>query len=117
MAKEIINVYVELTAEYLKKMADQVLMAKALQVDTKSASESESSSMVSSVSPTVESGKAQETKTESDCRNCMKAYNVCNTNEFVLNSHIQDVTSKINNLKNGMVLKDNLVQSSKERID
>ncbi|MFS7962804.1 hypothetical protein Hanom_Chr08g00730801 [Helianthus anomalus] len=117
MANVIIDVNVEMTAENLKKMADQVLMAKALEVDTKSASDSESSSKVSSVSPNDESGKDQEIKFKSDCRNCMKACKVCNTNEFVLKSNIQDLTSKINILKNDMVLKDKLVKSSKEIID
>ncbi|MFS8019327.1 hypothetical protein Hanom_Chr15g01402501 [Helianthus anomalus] len=98
-------------------MVDQVLMAKALEVDTKSASEYGSSIKVSSVSPNVESGKGQETKSKGDCRNCMKACKVCNTHEFLLNSNIQDLTSKINNLKNDMVLKEKLVKSSKERID
>ncbi|KAF5801702.1 putative transcription factor interactor and regulator CCHC(Zn) family [Helianthus annuus] len=117
VVNEIIDVNVEMTAENLKKMADQVFMAKALEVDTKSASESESSSKVSSVGPSVESGKAQDIKTESDCRNFMKACKVYNTNEFVLKSNIQYLTGRINNLKNDMVLKDRIVKSSKERID
>ncbi|MFS8003809.1 hypothetical protein Hanom_Chr13g01218251 [Helianthus anomalus] len=72
IAMGIIDVNGEMIAEILKKMVDQVLMAKALEVDTESASESELSSKVSSVSPNVELGKAQETKSEGDCRNCMK---------------------------------------------
>ncbi|MFS7967804.1 hypothetical protein Hanom_Chr09g00790041 [Helianthus anomalus] len=98
-------------------MADQVMMVKALEVDTKSASESESSNKISLVGHNGEAGKSHETKTESGCRNCMKSCKVCNTNEFVLKSNIQVLTSKINNLKNGLVLKDKLVKSSKERID
>ncbi|XP_022014722.1 uncharacterized protein LOC110914224 [Helianthus annuus] len=44
----IIDVEKEMTAEKLTKMADQVLMAKALEVDSKSAYKSESSEKVSS---------------------------------------------------------------------
>ncbi|XP_021984602.1 uncharacterized protein LOC110880296 [Helianthus annuus] len=53
VVKEIIDVNVEMTTENLKKKADQVLMAKALEVDTKSAFESESSNKVSSVGHNV----------------------------------------------------------------
>ncbi|MFS8021596.1 hypothetical protein Hanom_Chr16g01429271 [Helianthus anomalus] len=44
----IIDVEMEMTAENLTKMADQGLMAKALEVDSKSSSKSESSEKVSS---------------------------------------------------------------------
>ncbi|MFS7929715.1 hypothetical protein Hanom_Chr04g00335791 [Helianthus anomalus] len=44
----IIDTTKEMKAKNLKKMADQVLMAKALEVDSKSASSSESSEKVSS---------------------------------------------------------------------
>ncbi|MFS7945315.1 hypothetical protein Hanom_Chr06g00522851 [Helianthus anomalus] len=61
----IIDTEKEITAENLKKMADQVLMAKALEVDSKSASSSESSGKVSGSGSENKSGKADCTQTES----------------------------------------------------
>ncbi|MFS7946106.1 hypothetical protein Hanom_Chr06g00532161 [Helianthus anomalus] len=59
-----------MTAENLKKMADQVRMIKALELDSKSASSSERK--VSSSDSESRSGKNDCAKTESVCRNCMK---------------------------------------------
>ncbi|MFS8034349.1 hypothetical protein Hanom_Chr17g01580131 [Helianthus anomalus] len=61
-----------MAAENLKKMADQVLMAKALEVDSKPASSSESSGKVSSSDSDNESAKADSAQTESVCRGCTK---------------------------------------------
>ncbi|MFS7926510.1 hypothetical protein Hanom_Chr04g00297881 [Helianthus anomalus] len=68
----IIDVKAEMTVENLTKMVDQIMMAKALEVDSKSALESESSGKVSSNGSNVEPGKAEKAKSESDCMNCMK---------------------------------------------
>ncbi|MFS7919015.1 hypothetical protein Hanom_Chr03g00207951 [Helianthus anomalus] len=111
LEEEIIDVNVEMITENLKKMADQVMMAKALEVDTKSASESESSSKVSSVGSNVEPCKAEKAKSDSDCKNCMKECKVCNTHEYVSKSQIQELTNKINILKKDMFNKDKLVKS------
>ncbi|MFS7899281.1 hypothetical protein Hanom_Chr00s050994g01779921 [Helianthus anomalus] len=73
LEEEIIDVNVEMTTENLKKMVDQVMMAKTLEVDTKSASKSKSSGKVSYVGSNVEPCKAEKATTGSDCRNCMKA--------------------------------------------
>ncbi|MFS7961940.1 hypothetical protein Hanom_Chr08g00720841 [Helianthus anomalus] len=75
----IIDTAMEMTAENLKKMADQVLMAKALEVDSKSASSSESSRKISSSGSENESGKADCAQTEKVSKGCMKECKICNT--------------------------------------
>ena len=64
----VIDTSQELTAENLMKMADKVLAAKELEVD--SSSGTESNAKVSQISINVVSGKKD--KSESDCKNCMK---------------------------------------------
>ncbi|MFS8034907.1 hypothetical protein Hanom_Chr17g01586751 [Helianthus anomalus] len=66
----IIDTKKEMTSENLAKMADKVLMAKELEVDSKFASES--TSKVNNSGSNNESGKTDGAKTESDCKNCLK---------------------------------------------
>ncbi|XP_022030804.1 golgin subfamily A member 6-like protein 1 [Helianthus annuus] len=113
----IIDVKVEMTAENLTKMADQVMMAKALEVDSTSASESESSEKVSSSGSDSEPCKAENAKSESDRRNCMKECKVCNIHEYLSRSQIQELTNKINILNREVIGRDKLVKSSTDRIN
>ncbi|MFS7997613.1 hypothetical protein Hanom_Chr12g01143851 [Helianthus anomalus] len=64
-------------------MADKVLMTKALEVDSKFASES--TSKVSSSGSNNESGKTDGANTESVCKNCMKECKVCSTHSYLSN--------------------------------
>ncbi|MFS7929106.1 hypothetical protein Hanom_Chr04g00328611 [Helianthus anomalus] len=84
-----------MTTKNLTKMANQVLMAKALEVDSKSASKSESSEKVSSSGSDNEPGKAKNAKFESVCRGCTRECKVCNTHEYLLRTRIQELTDKI----------------------
>ncbi|MFS7929091.1 hypothetical protein Hanom_Chr04g00328461 [Helianthus anomalus] len=113
----IIDVKAEMTAKNLTKMADQVTMAKELEVDSKSASESESSEKVSSSGSDDEPGKAEKGKSERDCRNCMKECKVCNTHQYLSRSQIQELTDKINTLQQNMINRYKLVKSSNDRIN
>ncbi|MFS7967444.1 hypothetical protein Hanom_Chr09g00785821 [Helianthus anomalus] len=58
-------------------MADKVLAAKELEVESKSRIESKSK--VSSNDSTNESGKTDKAKSECDCKNYMKYCKVCST--------------------------------------
>ncbi|MFS8002952.1 hypothetical protein Hanom_Chr13g01208121 [Helianthus anomalus] len=91
----IINVEKEMTAENLTKMADQILMAKALEVDSKSASKYDSSKKVSSSGSDNEPGNDESAKTESVCRGCTKECKVCNTREYLSITRLQELTDKI----------------------
>ncbi|MFS8025016.1 hypothetical protein Hanom_Chr16g01470061 [Helianthus anomalus] len=113
----IIDVKAEMTIENLTKMEDQVMMEKALEVDSKSTSESESSEKVSSSGSDSELGKAEKDKSERDCRNCMKECKVCNTHEYLLKSQIQKLTDKINILQKNVIDRDKLVRSSTDKIN
>ncbi|MFS7953298.1 hypothetical protein Hanom_Chr07g00616871 [Helianthus anomalus] len=106
-----------MTTENLTKMADQVMMEKALEVDSKSASDSGSSGKVSSSGSDSEPGKAGKAKSESDCRNCMKECKVCNTYEYLSRPHIQELTNKINILNKEVIGRDKLVKSSTDIIN
>ncbi|MFS7962405.1 hypothetical protein Hanom_Chr08g00726261 [Helianthus anomalus] len=70
-----INTTQELTAKNLGKMADKVLAAKALEVDSNSMTESKD--QVSPKSSTNVSGKKFEGNV--DCKNCNKECNFCST--------------------------------------
>ncbi|MFS7996933.1 hypothetical protein Hanom_Chr12g01135801 [Helianthus anomalus] len=70
-----------MTAENLTKMADKVLNAKELEVDSKYAFEA--TSKVSKSGSNNESGKTDGAKTESDCKNCMKECKVCSTHAYL----------------------------------
>ncbi|MFS8019603.1 hypothetical protein Hanom_Chr15g01405681 [Helianthus anomalus] len=84
-----------MTAENLIKMSDKVLMAKALEVDSKSTSSSESTSKVNNSVSTNESGKTDSAKTESDCRNCMKECKVCSTHAYLSLKKTHDLVEKV----------------------
>ncbi|MFS8003146.1 hypothetical protein Hanom_Chr13g01210481 [Helianthus anomalus] len=105
-----------MTAENLTKMADQVLMAKALEVDSKSASKSESTEKVSSSGSDNEPGKAQNAKTKSVCRGCMRECKVCNTHEYLSRSKIQELTDKISIIDREVIGRDKSIKGSTERI-
>ncbi|MFS8034058.1 hypothetical protein Hanom_Chr17g01576731 [Helianthus anomalus] len=77
----IIDTTKEMMVENMTKIADKVLMAKKLEVDSKSVSES--TSKVSKSCSNNESGKTDEAKTESDCKNCMKECKVCSTHAYL----------------------------------
>ncbi|MFS8034016.1 hypothetical protein Hanom_Chr17g01576241 [Helianthus anomalus] len=112
----IIDTSKEMTAENLTKMVDQVLMVKALEVDSKSDSSSESSGKVSSSGSENESGKAECAKTENVCRGCTKECKVCNTLHYFSNKRIQELIEKIKiNDKEGLS-REKLVKASSERI-
>ncbi|MFS7946528.1 hypothetical protein Hanom_Chr06g00537331 [Helianthus anomalus] len=115
--KEIIDVNQEMTAENLTKMAEQAMMTKALEVDTKTGSKSESSKQVSSVGHSDETGKNNDSKTENHCRNYMKSFKVCNAKELASKARIEELKEKINTLNDNMILRDKILKSSKEKID
>ncbi|MFS7961950.1 hypothetical protein Hanom_Chr08g00720941 [Helianthus anomalus] len=92
------------------------LMEKALEVDSKSASSSESSSKVSSSGSNNESGKTDCANIESVCRNCMKECKVCNTHAYLSNKRIQDLVEKVGKIEKEIVNRDKLVKASSERI-
>ncbi|MFS7946494.1 hypothetical protein Hanom_Chr06g00536931 [Helianthus anomalus] len=89
----IIDTRKEMTIENLTKMADKVLIAKELEVDSKSASES--TSKVSCSCSTNESGKTNGAKIESDCKNCMKDCKVCSTHAYLTLKTAQDLVEKV----------------------
>ncbi|MFS7905571.1 hypothetical protein Hanom_Chr01g00049231 [Helianthus anomalus] len=109
----IIDTTKEMTTENLKKMADQALMAKALEVDSKSASSSESSGKVSSSGSENESGKADSAKTESVCKGCTKECNVCNTHTYLANTRIQELIEKMVLIDKEVLNHDKLVKASR----
>ncbi|MFS7911118.1 hypothetical protein Hanom_Chr02g00114271 [Helianthus anomalus] len=94
----IIDTTKEMIVENLKKMVDKVLMAKELEVDSKSASES--TSKVSKSGSNNESGNTDKAKTESDCKNCMKDCKVFSTNAYLMLKKTQDLVEKSKWLKN-----------------
>ncbi|KAJ0743532.1 putative transcription factor interactor and regulator CCHC(Zn) family [Helianthus annuus] len=112
----IIDTEKEMTAENLKKMADQVLMAKALEVDSKSASSSDLSGKVSSSGSENESGKAVSAQKESVCKGCTKECKVCNTHTYLSNKRIQELVEKMVLIDKEVLSQDKLVKASSERI-
>ncbi|MFS7945832.1 hypothetical protein Hanom_Chr06g00528761 [Helianthus anomalus] len=112
----IIDTEKEMTAENLTKMADQVIIAKAIEVDSKSTSSSGSSGKVSSSGSENESGKADCAKTESVCRGCMKECKVYNTHAYLSNKRIQELIEKIGIIDGEVLGRDKLVKASNERI-
>ncbi|MFS7893759.1 hypothetical protein Hanom_Chr00s001102g01673871 [Helianthus anomalus] len=106
-----------MTAEKLTMMADQVMMAKALEVDSTSTSESDSSEKVSSSSSDSESGKAENAKSESVCRNCMRECKVCKTHGYLSRSKIQELRDKIGILNREVIGRDKRIKGSTDRIN
>ncbi|MFS7964080.1 hypothetical protein Hanom_Chr08g00746001 [Helianthus anomalus] len=108
----IIDVEKEMTTENLTKMANQVLMEKALEVDYKSASKFESSEKVSSSGSNNEPGKAENAKYESVCRGCMRECKVCNTHDYLSRTRIQELTDKIVIIDREVIGRDKLIKGS-----
>ncbi|MFS8024340.1 hypothetical protein Hanom_Chr16g01462091 [Helianthus anomalus] len=102
-----------MTAENLTKMTDLVLMAKELEVDSKSASKSESSEKVSSIGLENEPGKADCAKSESVCRGCTKE---CNIREYLLTKRLLELPDKIGIIDREVLGRDKLIKASNERI-
>ncbi|KAJ0786545.1 putative transcription factor interactor and regulator CCHC(Zn) family [Helianthus annuus] len=105
----IINTTKEMTVGNLTKMADKVLMAKALEVDSKSASES--TSKVSSSGSNNESGKTDGANTESVCRNCTKECKVCSTHAYLSNKTIQYLVEKVERTEKEVLSRDKLLRA------
>ncbi|XP_022024576.1 paramyosin-like [Helianthus annuus] len=110
----IIDTTKEMTAENLKKMADKVLAAKELEVDSKSGTESKNK--VSSNDSTNESGKTDKAKIESDCKNCMKDYKVCSAHTYLSGKKIEELTERVKEVENKILSLDKLVKASNDRI-
>ncbi|MFS7910902.1 hypothetical protein Hanom_Chr02g00111621 [Helianthus anomalus] len=110
----IIDTTKELTAENLIKMADKVLMAKELKVDSKSSSKS--TIEVSGNSSTNGSGKTEKGKKESGCKNCMKKCNVCITNAYLGVKKTEELAAKVKMVEDQILSRDKLVRASNERL-
>ncbi|KAF5817656.1 putative transcription factor interactor and regulator CCHC(Zn) family [Helianthus annuus] len=110
----IIDTTKEMTAENLTKMADQLLMTNALEVDSKSASSSEGK--VSSSDLESRSGKNDCAKIESVCKNCMKECKVCSTHVYLANKRIQELVEKVGRVEKEILNQDKLIKASSERI-
>ncbi|MFS7967688.1 hypothetical protein Hanom_Chr09g00788691 [Helianthus anomalus] len=95
-------------------MADKVLMAKELEVDSKSASES--TSKVSNSGSNNESGKSDGAKTESDCKNCMKECKVCSTHAYLTLKMTQELVEKVEMVETQILNRDKLMRASNKRI-
>ncbi|MFS8024318.1 hypothetical protein Hanom_Chr16g01461831 [Helianthus anomalus] len=109
----IIDVEKQMTAENLTKKAVQVLMAKELEVDSKSASKSESSEKVSSSGLENEPGKSDCAKSESICIGCTKE---CNTREYLSTKRLLELPDKIGIIDSEVLGRDKLIKASNERI-
>ncbi|XP_021991517.1 spindle pole body component 110-like [Helianthus annuus] len=110
----IIDTKKEMTAENLTKMADKVLAAKELEVDSKTTSKS--TSQVSCSDSTNGSGKTDKAKTESDCKNCMKDCKVCSTRAYPNAKKTEELTAKVKTVEDQILSHDKLVRASNDRI-
>ncbi|KAJ0442508.1 hypothetical protein HanIR_Chr16g0810131 [Helianthus annuus] len=108
---EVIDTSQELTAENLMKMADKVLAAKELEVD--SSSGTESNAKVSQINMNVVSGKKD--KSESDCKNCMKNCKDCSTIAYLNNKKVEDLTKRVREVENQILNRDKLLKASNDR--
>ncbi|MFS7890255.1 hypothetical protein Hanom_Chr06g00555501 [Helianthus anomalus] len=97
-------------------MVEKVLMTKALEVDSKSASSSESSSKVSRSGSNNESINTDGAKTESDCKNCMKECKVCSTYAYLTNKRIQELVEKAAMVGKQVLNQDKILKASSERL-
>ncbi|MFS8006744.1 hypothetical protein Hanom_Chr14g01252771 [Helianthus anomalus] len=100
-----------MNVENLKNMDDRVLLTKALEVDYKSASSSESSNKVSSSGSNNGSGKTDGAKTDSDCKNSMKECKVCKTYAYLTNNKIQELVGKADMVARQVLNRDKLVKA------
>ncbi|MFS7976572.1 hypothetical protein Hanom_Chr10g00894021 [Helianthus anomalus] len=110
----IIDTTKEITAENLAKMAGKVLMAKELEVDSKSPSKS--TNKVSGSSSSDETGKTEKSKTECDCKNCMKDCKVCSTNAYLTVKKTEELVAKVKMIEDQIITRDKLVRASNERL-
>ncbi|KAJ0916727.1 putative transcription factor interactor and regulator CCHC(Zn) family [Helianthus annuus] len=108
----IIDTTQELTAENLGKMADKVLAAKALEVDSNSVSESKG--QVSPISSTNASGKKIEGN--ADCKNCNKECKFCNTVTYLNDEKVKNLTAKVRSVEDQILGRDKTFKASTERI-
>ncbi|KAJ0940813.1 putative transcription factor interactor and regulator CCHC(Zn) family [Helianthus annuus] len=108
----VIDTTQELTAENLGKMADKVLAAKALEVDSNSVSESKS--QVSTNLSTNASGKKIDENV--DCKNCNKECKFCNIVTYLNGKKVEDLTTKVRSVENQILERDKRVKASTERI-
>ncbi|KAJ0441294.1 putative transcription factor interactor and regulator CCHC(Zn) family [Helianthus annuus] len=93
-------------------MADKVLAAKALEVDSNSVSESKS--QVSSTLSTNASGKKIDGN--ADCKNCNKECKFCNTVTYLNGKKVEDLTAKVRSVENQILGRDKTIKASTERI-
>ncbi|KAJ0546174.1 putative transcription factor interactor and regulator CCHC(Zn) family [Helianthus annuus] len=107
----VIDTSQELTAENLMKMADKVLAAKELEVD--SSSGTESNAKASQINMNVVSGKKD--KSESDCKNCMKNCKDCSTIAYLNNKKVEDLTKRVREVENQILNRDKLLKASNDR--
>ncbi|XP_021984799.1 chromosome partition protein Smc-like [Helianthus annuus] len=108
----IIDTTQKLTAENLEKMADKVLAAKALKVDSKSVSDSKS--QVSSNASTSASGK--KIKSDNDCKNCMKECKVCSTITYLNGKKVDDLTDRVRSVEDQILNHDKMLKASNNRV-
>ncbi|KAF5803344.1 hypothetical protein HanXRQr2_Chr06g0270181 [Helianthus annuus] len=101
----------ELTAENLMKMADKVLAAKELEVDSSTGTESKS--QVSQIDTNHVSGK--KVKIESDCKNCMKNCKDCSTIAYLNNKSVEDLTKRVREVENQILNRDKMLKASNDR--
>ncbi|KAF5804170.1 putative transcription factor interactor and regulator CCHC(Zn) family [Helianthus annuus] len=107
----VIDTSQKLTAENLMKMADKVLAAKELEVD--SSSGTESNAKVSQISMNIVSGKKD--KSESDCKNCMKNCKDCSTIVYLNNKKVEDLTRRVREVENQILNRDKLLKALNDR--
>ncbi|XP_035834106.1 uncharacterized protein LOC110882178 [Helianthus annuus] len=110
----IIDTTKEFTAENLKKMADKVLAAKELEVESKSRTESKSK--VSSNDSKNELGKTDKAESKSDCKNCMKDYKVCSTIAYLSGKKTEELTERVREVENQILSRDKLLKALNDRI-
>ncbi|TKW70362.1 MAG: hypothetical protein DI543_28925, partial [Bradyrhizobium icense] len=108
----IIDTTQELTAENLGKMADKVLAAKVLEVDSNSVTESKG--QVSPNASTNASGKKIDGN--ADCKNCNKECNFCSTVTYLNSEKIKNLTTKVKSVEDQILGRDKTVKASTERI-
>ncbi|KAJ0734642.1 hypothetical protein HanPI659440_Chr11g0422441 [Helianthus annuus] len=108
----IIDTSQELNAENFMNMADKVLAAKKLEVDSKS--ESESKSQVSSIASTSESGK--KVKDDSDYKNCMKNCKVCSTLAYLNGTKVNDLIKRVRKVEDQVLDRDKMLKFSNDQV-
>ena len=89
-------------------MADKVLAAKELEVD--SSSGTESNDKVSQINTNELSGKKE--KSESDCKNCRKNCKDCSTIAYLNNKKVEDLTKRVREVENQILNRDKLLKAS-----